>query len=199
MSSCDTYCIVCSGPLYNEYKKGNEVFIPYEEVDVKFYESLINSKDQHDDYYKLKETKYTWNWLDHFFIIDEKNKLMPGSKAKLSDSWYEYDNKNYACHKDMWGGEDMESCTFCHIDCYIYLSDCLKYKLKFTDVHDYISSSGNTIEHDLFNINYTDTYFPYWDVISENKLWLLESPLINKKNGRSIKKNWRRLLKTIKS
>lgn len=177
MGEFTTYCVICAGLFRNKFKvmddndKERTVFLGKWNT----YSMVIDSFERH-------------------VIIDAKDPVMKYEYGEV-----EQDGKTYKVSKFHWHRDDKKDYgIICHVDCYNFLKNRLKYKLMFAHVCRLLSDNytllknygkiGDLLDRDLYQEDSFDTVPKY----------IFESPLKNKENANRIMKIWEPLVKKFK-
>lgn len=192
MTIWDEYCIVCHGPLYNQLRKGNIVtnISCFKDVDSEIFQL------QSGDDYLVTETQEQYDWLNKLYGISTTDKVI------RFNSWHYTGNGAFKIKQDLYfiiNGSEYKPIKentkinvgiVCHTECYKFLK-ANGYDLKFSKLDK--NSSNNC----MFNkqqygyiTRYCKKFFNFYESCM-SKGWMLESPLINKKNADRIKKIWK--------
>lgn len=90
----------------------------------------------------------------------------------------------------------------CHRKCYRLLERECNYKLKFDDLTDFIDFTGihailkNTKLYGVMQKYSFGQDFEMQECLKNDK-WLMDDPLVNKKNGERILKTWRPIINIL--
>lgn len=184
MGIWDEYCLICGGPLWNNFIKG---------------------KDMYDEHTGLSHSiiKKDYNWLNDLYLILSSGLIISttvdnhyeSGEFKIKGKKYVITPLNY--HNSN-AGDDYG--IVCHRDCYKLLSDKLNYELRFNNICRLLDTGNSLIKNKSgygVMVKYQSQFFNYYDAHTQNA-WLLESPLKNKKNMERILKMWGKIVNRIK-
>lgn len=181
MGIWDEYCLICGGPIRNDFDGVQEIY-----------------SDESDTDYKAKIKEY--DWLNKLFLILSNNKIMKANNKQynsygeivINRKVYTITPFNY--HQD-WKYVDGYG-VVCHQDCYNLLEKSLKYELLFSDVCQLLAEGNSLLKQQSKYApmnKYISQIFKFYYADRDNE-WILESPLENSDNKKRILNIWKPLV-----
>lgn len=182
MGYWEEYCLICGGPLKNNFAKGKEIY---------------DSETDTSSTIIIKE----YDWLNYLYFIQSNGDILKTDGSAYTDNGEIVINKKaYVITPIHYHSKFKNAAGYgviCHQDCYDLLKTKLKYNLQFGDVCRLLGEY-NCLLKQKSKYGAMEKYvwqdFDYLRAHEENS-YLLESPLINKKNQQRVLKIWTPLVK----
>jgi len=177
MGIWEEYCLICGGPLNDEF-------------------TLYDEETQEE----TQITKKEYKWMYQLFLLTNDNKIIKTTynNYELSGE-FEIGTTSYVVTPIHYGSTDNYG-VICHQDCYHLIHKKLKHEIVFANVCRMLDKYNNTLKPKS-KYKPMDKFiqqFYEYDLITKNHSWLLESPLVNKQNQERILKIWTPLVTRFK-
>lgn len=173
----DVFCLICGGPHF------------------------ITTYDENDNLRSKKEMqKYTW--ISKVTGINNKEERISFDKYEIDDyGSYKLGKDHFELMKANWHEFYVTDYgVAAHNDCLKLLETKLNYSLRFADVCGLVNEYYNTLNKQSSYkemAKYQEQWFLLDEAFKENS-WLIDSPLINKKNQERVLNIWKPLVTKFK-
>lgn len=182
MGVWDEYCVICGGPLRNDYIKG---------------EILHDFGDNDEIEIEVDETNHKYDWLGKLYIITSEEHIVSANHSQYDQSGsFDIGNTNYVIARPLWHSAIKYGDGYgyvCHKDCYHFIDNHFRHKLQFGDL---CRSEYKYSKYGLMK-KYMRQDFRFFTVNRDNP-WLIESPLYNNMNASRIISIWTKLISMFK-
>ena len=196
MGCWDVFCFICGNPCHgmfnNMIKETMEIFNT--DINSKwtpYYKKLANKiKSTPNIINNLKDLSKNTKWMKQCTMLQINNDIIHDVKEVSCNNSF-CNNKKCITHLDM--GKEFELSdeygVFIHTDCWKYIKDKFKIKLRYSDLPPVSKTLGR-----IFDIKYDDIEkywqqdFDFVDIVLDKKEYLCSSPLKGDKNISNIKK-----------
>jgi hypothetical protein len=185
MGNWDEYCIICGGPIENQFEKDNIL---------ESYKNNVN--------YKVKKTIKEYKWLSKLYLITNENKIIKTTDDNYTGNGsFMINGKEYIITSiNFFEKKNTLRGICCHVDCYKLLQQEFDYKLNYHDVYSMLRKTYNLLKkHYGIVEKYTGHQFYSHIEVHLHDKYLLESPLKNEKNAKRIIKYWKPLIIKFKN